>query len=79
MSHTHTYTLQVANGTKGTMPGAFTGPQVLESMQGLDAFTGAYLSPRSTSFSCVDSRTASPGTVPLLETPGGDMAELQVG
>ena len=48
-------------------------------MQGLGAFTGAYISPRTASFSCVDSRGISPGQVPLLETPGGDIAELQVG
>ena len=50
---------------------------MLESLKGLDAFSGAYLSPKTTTFACVDSRALAPDAVPSLETPGGDLAELQ--
>ena len=73
----HPYIHQVAEGAGGTGPTSFTASQVHESLKGLDAFSGAYLSPRTTTFACVDSRAPAPDAVPSLETPGGDLAELQ--
>ena len=60
-------------------PTAFDAAHVMESMTGQGCFSGKYVSPLTTTFSCVDSRAMMNNDIATLQTPGGDIAELQGG
>lgn len=69
---------KVADGAAGMLVDAFDTPEVEESLAGQRMWTGQLARAKTTTFSCVDSRgTWSP--YPVLQTPGGDLAELMGG
>eukprot|EP00798_Chlamydomonas_sp_ICE-L_P004185 gene4185-14286_t len=82
---------KVGDGALGNSPQAYTVEQADEEMHAIGFFSNIYLDPKRASYSCVDSRGGDTGTPceslacmmmaaagddDILETPGGDIAEL---